>query len=100
MGCLLAEAQWTFASQPVRLRGIGASDPARLQVPAALGVFLQAARGRTGVLLDRFLSDFGELLSRVERSLPELAGPLKYLWDQGSLTSAVACPLIYTWASQ
>ena len=71
VGVPLTEVQWSMASLPVRLGGLGASDPVRIQVPAAIGAFLQAARALTGISLERFLPDFGEFLSKVEGDLPE-----------------------------
>jgi hypothetical protein len=100
MGAPLAEVQWTLASLPVRLGGIGASDPVRLQAPAAIGAFMQAARGLTGISLERFPPDFGEFLSRLEVSLGELSAPLKHIWREGTVAAAVASPLAESWASQ
>ena len=92
--------QWNLASLPVRLGGIGATDPVRVQVPAAIGSFLQAARGLTGIQLERFPPDFGELLARVEGPLQGMTGPLKQIWCEGSLVLAVTSPQIEAWASQ
>ena len=100
IGASLPDAHWCLASLPVRLGGLGASDPVVLHPQSAVASFLSSASGRAGLPLSRLDTDLLAAVDSLCAVVPAMASPLRDLWLAGSLDSLLADPELSTWTEQ
>ena len=100
IGTGIPDINWTLASLPVRLGGLGATDPVVIHPQAALASFLNAATGRAGLPLTRLDHDLHAAVDSLCITLPAMAQPLQELWTAGSLPELLEDPIIESWTQQ
>ena len=83
MGATLHEENWTLASLPVCLGGLGASDPVVVHPQVAVASFLSSASGRAGLPLSRLDPEILRAVDTLFALLPAMTGPLRSRWLAG-----------------